>query len=279
MNRPICHVRNLRAGALSGYVSEADAIATGGCYLPPDATGWFDASAAHELCVSCVNCGAVISRATREAVLSCPDCGQEEFYVVQTVPPPRRPTCSPQDSSPVPPPIDPGESTNVNPWARWAARMVDLMISNLLAAIVLVLLFAFSEIESENMNSLAEYLLIIPAGLVLDAICYHFFGQTIGKYLFAVRVRRQNGTCLSFGEYLKRNFWVFVKGLGLCIPIVNLITEVIQFNRLHDGKAASYDEGKDVRVVRVRHSGARTFFGVVVLIALFVLFAALGAIE
>ena len=92
MDKPICRVRNLRKAALSGYVSEIDAVATGGCYLAPDAAGVFDASLAHDLCVTCVNCGSVVSNPGFDAQLSCSDCGMDEFHVVQTsAPPPRRP--------------------------------------------------------------------------------------------------------------------------------------------------------------------------------------------
>lgn len=96
MEKPICHVRNLRKSALSGYVSEIDAVATGGRYLTPDATGFFDASFTHDLCVTCVNCGSVVSNPGSDVLLLCSDCGQDEFYVVQTVaPPPKRPTYTP----------------------------------------------------------------------------------------------------------------------------------------------------------------------------------------
>ena len=81
MNKPVCRVRNLRVSALSGYVSEADAIATGGRYLQPDAAGLFDASMAHDLCVVCANCGSAVLNPAPGAVLSCPDCGQDEFHM------------------------------------------------------------------------------------------------------------------------------------------------------------------------------------------------------
>ena len=84
MDRPVCHVRNLRESALSGHVSEIDAIATGGRYLAPDASGYYDASLAHDLCVTCVNCGSIIEESPGAGELSCPVCGESTFHVFQT---------------------------------------------------------------------------------------------------------------------------------------------------------------------------------------------------
>ena len=277
MDKPVCKVRNLRKSALSGYVSEIDALATGGHCLAPDASGCFDASFAHDLCVACVNCGSVVSNPGLDAQLLCSDCGHDEFHVVQTsAPPPRRPTYEPLN-----PPIvvpsnfdqhksddDAGDSPIVSPWARWAARNLDFWIGVFVAGFVLGIVFESIGIDTDNISDTGWGILAIPAGLALDALCYYFFGWTLGKWLFAVKVRHQDGRQLTYTEYFKRNLGVLVKGFGLCIPIVTLITCVIQYNRLRAGKSASYDEGKDIKIVRVKHTAARTAFGIVALIVL-----------
>ena len=278
MDKPICRVRNLRKAALSGYVSEIDAVATGGCYLAPDAAGVFDASLAHDLCVTCVNCGSVVSNPGFDAQLSCSDCGMDEFHVVQTsAPPPRRPTYTPLVPPAVPSNSDQNQSDDdvsdnpfVSPWARWAARTLDFSIGAILAVIVLLVV----GIDLDNMSGLGVAILAIPGGLALDALIYYFFGWTLGKWLFAVKVRRQDGCRLTYAEYFKRNLWVFVKGFGLGIPIVTLVMHVVQYNRLRAGKSASYDEGKDIKIVRVKHDVIRTVVGIVALIIIFVFIAA-----
>ena len=285
MDKPICRVRNLNKSALSGYVSEIDAIATGGRYLAPDATGIFDASFAHDLCVTCANCGAVVSNPGLDASLSCSDCGMDEFHVVQTsAPPPRRPTYTPLSPTTVPSNSDQSKSDDdvgdnpiVSPWARWAARTLDFWIGAFLAAVVIGILLESIGINTDNISELGWTILAIPGGLALDALSNYFFGWTLGKWLFAVKIRRQNGCRLTYAEYLKRNLWVFVKGFGLGIPIVNLVMHVVQYNRLQAGKSASYDEGKDVKIVRVKHNVARTVAGIIVLIIIFVFLAACNA--
>jgi len=285
MDKPICHIYNLRKSALSGYVSEIDAIATGGHYLAPDASGCFDASLAHDLCVTCVNCGSVVSNPGFDLQLLCSDCGHDEFHVVQTsAPPPRRTTYTPLSPTSVPSNSDRNKSDDevgdnpiVSPWARWAARILDFWIGAFTAAVVIAIFFGSIGVDTDNMSEMGWMILAIPGGLALDALSYYFFGWSLGKWLFAVKIRHQDGMRLTYPEYFKRNLWVLVKGFGLCIPIVNLVTFVIQYNRLRAGKSASYDVGKDIKIVRVKHNVARTVFGIVLLIIMFVFLAVCNA--
>lgn len=281
----VCHVCNLHKSALSGYVSEIDAVAAGGRYLAPDAGGFFDASFARDLCVTCVNCGSMVSNPGLDVQLLCSDCGMDEFHVVQTsAPPPRRPsyaplnpTAVPSNISPCPPDDDIGDSPVVSPWARWAARILDFWIGAFAAAFVLGIVLSSIGIDTDNVSEIGWMILAIPSGLALDALCYYFFGWTLGKWLFAVKVRHQDGCRLTYAEYIKRNFWVLVKGFGLAIPLVSLVTFIVQYNRLRAGKSASYDEGKDIKIVRSKHSVARTIFGIIALILLFIFLAACNA--
>lgn len=84
MDRPSCHIRNLRTDALSGFRKEKEALAAGGRYLHPAADGWLDASGLAGLCVVCENCGSIIESAPDAGELSCPDCGESTFRVFKT---------------------------------------------------------------------------------------------------------------------------------------------------------------------------------------------------
>ena len=84
MSAKSCHIRNLRAGALSKFIREEDARAADGQYLSPDATGWLDAAGLKRLCVVCENCGGVVDEVSGEDELTCPACGDDTFRVIQT---------------------------------------------------------------------------------------------------------------------------------------------------------------------------------------------------
>ena len=84
MNRPSCRIRNLRAEALSGFIGEEDALAAGGQYLNPDASGGLNVEGMERLCIVCENCGSVVVTASGDGEFSCPDCGDISFRVIQT---------------------------------------------------------------------------------------------------------------------------------------------------------------------------------------------------
>lgn len=277
MSKSVCHVCNLQASSLSGHASEADAIAKGGQYLDPDANGEFDAFNAHDLCVVCANCGSVVTNPSDGPRLVCADCGQNEFYVVQTVAAPSKrpsysrlttPSASPKKSARtgsgsqwLP---DAKDSLIVSPGARWGARTVDFALGVFLGWFMLLFVDCVIQFNATEMSSIWWYLISVLSGLSFDACCYAIFDQTPGRWLFAVKLRRQDDEPLGLGAYLVRDILVFVKGLGLCIPLVSQGMQLFQYARLRSGLPASYDERRDVSIVRTQHSGFRTFVALVV---------------
>jgi uncharacterized RDD family membrane protein YckC len=284
MSKSVCHVCNLQASSLSGHASEADAIAKGGQYLDPDANGEFDAFNAHDLCVVCANCGSVVTNPPDGPRLVCADCGQNEFYVVQTV---AAPSKRPSYSRLTPPSAaskksartesgsqwlpDAKDSLIVSPWARWAARTVDFALGMFLGWFILLFAGIVINFNTVELSGIWWCLVLMLSGLIVDAVCYSVFDQTPGKCLFAVKIRRQNGESLGFRVYLMRNLLMFAIGLGLCIPAISQIAQLVQYKRLKSGRLASYDERLDVLIVRTRHGAFRTFVGIVTLVLSIVL--------
>ena len=84
MNRHSCRIRNLRTEALSYFMGEEDALAAGGQYLHPDASGWLNAAGMERLCIVCENCGSIVVTASGDGEFSCPDCGDCSFRVIHT---------------------------------------------------------------------------------------------------------------------------------------------------------------------------------------------------
>ncbi|MFM8454848.1 MAG: RDD family protein [Gammaproteobacteria bacterium] len=51
--------------------------------------------------------------------------------------------------------------------------------------------------------------------MLLNAVCTTLFGNTFGKFIFAVQAVQINGSKLSFTRILKREFWIFMSGTWL----------------------------------------------------------------
>lgn len=159
------------------------------------------------------------------------------------------------------------------PWERWAARIIDftleVYIIDILAAIIL---------DNSTYNSIPTStgsIIYAPFAFLIDSAVYAATGGTLGKWLFGVKVVKQtNSAKISAGEYFYRNLRVYWGGLGLGIPLVSFFTTITQYNRVSKGEPATYDDILKMKSVEHNKKWYKTFFGVLLLIALLVLGAA-----
>ncbi|MGZ8911002.1 MAG: RDD family protein [Methylobacter sp.] len=98
------------------------------------------------------------------------------------------------------------------------------------------------------------WMLCIPIALILDAAVYRVVGNTPGKAFLGLKVGLLDSTPLNFGQYLSRNFSMWVSGLALGFPLINFFTMARQSYRLDKGLQTSYDESTEYRV-RAKHIG------------------------
>jgi len=138
-------------------------------------------------------------------------------------------------------------------WPRFFARTFDLWCEAILVGYVVGYVLALSSDEfiywlKRPGSEFIFGLIIIPISLFFDAALYSFTGNTPGKMLLGLKVTTLHGRALEFVEYLIRNLLMWLSGLALGLPIINLITMSKQHKRLGRGEQATYDEGLDYRV-------------------------------
>ena len=73
------------------------------------------------------------------------------------------------------------------------------------------------------------------------------YKSTPGKALLGLKVGTLKAQPLSFGEYLQRNFSIWMRGFAFGIPLVTCLRWQISC-RLGRGQQASYDEATGFRV-------------------------------
>jgi len=176
-----------------------------------------------------------------------------------TVPPPRGPGAVPAariDSSRAEASFE--LTADTHPWRRFFARRLDTFLGGFLFAFVFGLLYVLAAVLSPAsaallgsfLNEWVIILPIIPFIWVFEALCLSSFGTTPGKALYGISMRR-NGELLSFRLAFWRAFTVFVKGEGLWIPLVVLITNSIGYTALTRDGQTTWDRDGDI-VVRHR---------------------------
>ena len=142
-----------------------------------------------------------------------------------------------------------------HPWRRLFARMVDMVLATPL--LYLLLFYPIGEYP------LVEYLLgttqaaivrqqpyeigvlIFLLWVPIEAAFLSAFGATFGKWAFGLQVLGLDcGRRLSYGNALIRAIYVLVAGMGVGIPIVNLIATLFSYHKLKTTGVTVWDENK-----------------------------------
>lgn len=73
-------------------------------------------------------------------------------------------------------------------------------------------------------------------------------GRSLGKILFGIRVVGRNGEKIGFKNALRREFAIWVRGLGCGIPIVCLFTMYSSFQNLKKNGVARWDQDFHLKI-------------------------------
>ena len=101
-----------------------------------------------------------------------------------------------------------------------------------------------------EVNNLLLGMLVVFVWIAIETVLLSTWGTTPGKWLLGITLRTRQGGKLDAGAALRRSFNVWLKGLGLGIPIVCLITLAASHKRLTKQGETSWDAGRH----QVRHA-------------------------
>ncbi|MHB1351421.1 MAG: RDD family protein [Desulfobulbaceae bacterium] len=171
-----------------------------------------------------------------------------------------------------------------HPWRRFFARTVD--VSTIGLALVFAAAFGIGYLLPEKAEGFVKslenpiiagfiiYFMLLP----VEATFLATMGTTPGKWLFGIRVLRDDGTRLFFGDALHRAFLVWVQGVGLGIPLVSFITQLYAYRRLTATGTTLWDKSANSIVTHQRWGVIRSLMCVVVVVAVLFLLSILNNI-
>jgi uncharacterized RDD family membrane protein YckC len=155
----------------------------------------------------------------------------------------------------------------VAPWRRYGARMLDIIINGGIGFVLFGFGFAliapdyadqfFSIFEGPAGRLIDLFATVIAAG-VFNAIVMGTTGTTLGKAIFGIKVCMPDQTSLGLLACFKREFKVWIFGMGLGLPIVSLIAMIVGYKTVAGRKQASWDEGR--YMVLYRPAGTKQSF-------------------
>lgn len=134
--------------------------------------------------------------------------------------------------------------SQVRPWIRFWARTLDVMIFGVVVGVAIGLLIP----EALDMLDGLFNVLILGVICLVESVFLTLFGTTPGKAIFRISVRHADGSRLSFPEALVRSLRVLYRGLGLGIPLVSMITQIVACNRLSNNGITSWDRDANLTV-------------------------------
>lgn len=133
----------------------------------------------------------------------------------------------------------------IRPWIRYWARTADFLLFCLLIG------FVFGIVAPELLDSINDTMfgiILLVAYNFVEPVFLCTLGSTPFKALFQVRVRNQDGSKLSYWQALRRTVAVWIRGVGLGIPIVSLVTHITSYTRLNQHNITSWDEAGNLVV-------------------------------
>jgi len=144
--------------------------------------------------------------------------------------------------------------TSPHPWRRYFARSLDLAFLALPCLLVLLYLLGVGlaltvpdralqvarSLDEEWIPFLA-YSLFVPATIPVLALMVGLTGGSIGKWVFGIKVLREDGRPLGFRRALVRELDVWVRGYGVVVPLVSIITMPMSYFRLTEKGKTVWD--------------------------------------
>lgn len=136
-------------------------------------------------------------------------------------------------------------SGTYHPWLRYFARGIDYNIYKLIFDIFLVL----GHVENNGeFTGVVNVIVSMALMMFLEPLMLHIWGTTPGKAILGLRITKSNGELLSYGEGLIRTAGAICMGMGLNIPLVNLIFLWLSYKKCKNGVPQPWDEGMDYAI-------------------------------
>lgn len=154
-----------------------------------------------------------------------------------------------------------------NPWFRFLARMMDYSLFGMV--------FLFLGYWISPAFLLKQYQFFIPflffLWIPIEALFLKYFGKTPGKFLLGLKVVKSGRKTLDYQTAIKRSFLVWIRGIALGIPIINIIAMLYAFFQLKTNRESSWDRDEHTKIAAVPIHPARPIIAALIILAYVIL--------
>jgi len=160
--------------------------------------------------------------------------------------------------------------TNYHPWRRFYARTIDLFLISFVVVALVGSVFSFfvphmvDEIMRTFKNPFLSGVIVYVFWVPIEAFFLSRVGATPGKSLFGIQVLDKSGHRLSYPDAMQRTFLLWIKGEGLGIPLVAIVTRLFAYKRLKNTGTTLWDSAMGTVVTHKEFTMVRTIACVIV---------------
>ncbi len=141
----------------------------------------------------------------------------------------------------------------IRPWVRYGARLIDIFVGVLFLEIGFAVLIPTFFAEHANICALLSLFL----WCFVEALCLSIWGTTPGKSLLGVRINMADGSRPVYHLALSRAVNVWIRGLGLGLPLVGLVTMIVAYEKLTTNGITTWDQSGNFTVSHNRIGSVR----------------------
>lgn len=129
------------------------------------------------------------------------------------------------------------------PWVRYWARVFDICIMGLFLVLTLGVAAAIFDFDLDGLLATAGrgQGILILSWMPVEAVLMSTLGTTPGKWLCRIRVVPLFGDKPDFEAAFVRSAKVWFRGLGLGLPIISIVAQIVAYNKLKNTGQTSWD--------------------------------------
>lgn len=152
------------------------------------------------------------------------------------------------------------KTAHINPQIRFLARFFDY------AVFFLVLWGLHQGVGGKFFLSFFDHLIPLEffSWIPFEALLLITWGSTPGKFLLRTKLAHGRKKKLEFSTAIKRSFNVWFRGLGMGIPIVNVLCMLVASSKLRVMGMTSWDREDNIRITHFPVARWRMVFASVV---------------
>ncbi len=146
-----------------------------------------------------------------------------------------------QDTGKIPELVEDTVPRVQSPWRRFFARFLDISLYSLVWDLFLMVILHQNISNFSPMASLMSSFVALLLMVVAEPAMLTLFGTTPGKWILGLRVTYDGERRLTYTEGVARTWGVLWRGMGLCIPIYNLVRYWKSYKACEEGDTLTWE--------------------------------------